>query len=365
MSRKLAVSTLVTATTVSLLAACASDPGAGEASAEEPTLVRFGLPTQMGANNSPMAVAEHLGYFDEEGVDLQIVYTDESVAAVQGVNSGNLEIGSTPPEPLWQSIEQGNDIQLVYNYIREQTGSIVSLADGPIQDLEDFEGALIGQQSLGSSNLLLSNGILASVGLEEDRDFQNIAVGVGAAALQALDSGQVQGLSLWDTEYAAFEAAGTELNYFTTPEVESLFSTTYFVTPDYLEESPEAIAGFGRAMAKATLFTATNPEAALQIMYEEYPDTRLAGMSEDEQLEIDLIALERRLALLVAGDPQGQGTWGEYAPAAIESWADFALEAGIIGSDIDAAAYAQNTLVEAYNDFDGEAVIAEAEGWGE
>lgn len=369
MSRTRPSAAAAVALAVSLLAACsggaADTAGSAGGDGDEPVTVRFGLPTQMGANNSPMAVAEHLGYFDEEGIDLEIVHTTDSTSIVQGINTGALEIGSTPPEPLWQAIESGSDLQLVYNYIRQQTGSIVSLADGPIQDLSDLEGASIGQSSLGSSNLLLANGILDSVGLEEGTDFSNIAVGTGAAALQALEANQVQALSLWDTEYAAFEATGVELNYFTTPEVASLFSTTYFTSPAYLEASPDVVEGFGRAMAKATLFTATNPEAALRIMYEDFPATRLAGVSEDEQLATDLTALERRIELLTADDPEGTATWGAYAPEAVTAWATFAVDSGIVPAEIDAQAHVQNLLVEGYNDFDGDAVIAEAEGWTE
>lgn len=353
------------ATTLSaslLLSACSS----GTSTAEDGTAlatVRFALPTQMGANNAPLAVASALGYFEEEGLDVEIISTSDSTSIVQGVDQGSIEIGSTPPEPLWQTVASGGDVTLVYNYIRQQTGSVVSLADGPVQTLEDLEGKSIGQASLGSSNLLLSNGILASVGMEEDVDFTNVAVGTGAAALQALESDQVQALSLWDTEYAAFEATGAELNYFTTPEVESLFSTTYFTSPDYLETNADEVAGFGRAMARATLFTSTNPEAALRVMYENYPETLLAGVSEDEQLETDLVALERRIILLNADDPQGTGTWGAYAPEAVDAWAAFAVEAGIVDAPIDAATHVSTDLVDQYNDFDADAVIAQAQDW--
>lgn len=325
--------------------------------------VRFGLPTQMGANNSPMAVADALGYFQEEGIDLEIVFTTDSTSIIQGVDSGSLEIGSTPPEPLLQTIENGGDVSLVYNYIRKQTGALASLADGAVQELDDLEGGIIGQASLGSSNLMLSNGILAEAGLEEDVDFTNLAVGTGAAALQALQTDQVQALSLWDTEYAAFEEQGVELNYFTTDEVASLFSTTYFASPEYTADHADVVAGFGRAMAKATLFTATNPEAALRIMYDSYPDTLVAGTSVEEQLEVNLVALERRIDLLLADDPQGTGTWGAYSDDAVAAWETFSADAGIVGAPVDLAAHVDGDLVEQYNDFDADAVVAEAENW--
>lgn len=351
---------LASAVLAATLAGCTSG---ASASAEDLTTIEFGLPTNMGANNSPMAVAEVLGYFEEEGLDVDIVVTGDSTSIVQGIDAGTLDIGSTPPEPIWQAMTKGSDLEVVYNYIRKQTGSLAVLEDSPVASLEDFEGAVIGQYSLGTSNMLLSEGILASAGLTPDVDYSHLAVGTGSAALQALVTHQVDALSLWDTEYAAFEAQGTPLRYFTTDEVASLFSTTYFTSTDYAAENPELVTGFGRAMAKATLFTATNPEAALRVMYEEYPDTIVAGNSVEDQLAVDLVALSRRVELLTAGDPQGTGTWGAYDEEALTAWGTFALDAGIIDSAVDTVAAGPNTFVDGYNDFDGAEVIAAAENW--
>jgi len=344
-----------------VLSGCAPATGGGETL----TTIRFGLPTQMGANNSPMAVAQRLGYFADEGLSVEIVHTKDATSIVQGIDSGSLEIGSTPPEPILQAKSQGNgdDLVLMYNYIRQQTGSIAVLADGPIESIDDFAGATIGQASLGTSNMLLSNGILHTEGLEADTDFSNLAVGTGAAARQALESGQVDALSLWDTEYAAMEATGVELRYFTTPEVESLFSTSYFATRDFLEEHADEAAGFGRAMAKATLFTSENPEAALTIMYEDYPETRIAGTDEADQLSTDIVALERRIQLLLAGDPVETKSFGAYAPEAAQAWVDFALEAGIIDAPVDPESLYTDELVDRINDFDSADVIDAATDW--
>jgi len=329
------------------------------------TTIEFGLPTQMGANNSPMAVAQHLGYFADEGLNVKIVITKDSASIISGVDSGSLDIGSTPPEPILQAKANGNgdDLVLMYNYIRQQTGSIAVLADSPIRSLDDFTGATIGQASLGTSNMLLSNGILHTAGLEADTDFSNLAVGTGAAARQALESGQVDGLSLWDTEYAAMEATGVKLRYFTIPEVEKLFSTSYFTTTSFLDNDADKAAGFGRAMAKATLFAATNPTAALTMMYEDYPETLIAGTSKDEQLATDLVALERRIVLLTAGDPVANKDFGSYEPSAATAWVDFATSAGIITAPVDATTLYSDALVSEYNDFDTDAVITAAKDW--
>lgn len=352
-----AIATLATIGLATSLVACSD-------SSEGLTSVDFGLPTAMGANNAPLAVAVGLGYFEDEGLDVNIIGTGGSAPAVQAVLSGQLDIGSATPEPVLQLAESGGQfggVTMIYNYIRKPTGSIAVLADSGINSLEDFSGVTIGNSSLGSGNLILANSILSSVGLEPESDFSHIAVGTGAAALQALTSGEVQALSLWDTEYAAMAVQGVELRTFTSAEAGELFSTTYFASPRYIEENPDAVSGFGRAMARATYFTQLNPSAALRVMYEAFPETRTAGLSEDDQLANDLIALEARLTLLVADNPHENGTWGAYDPTAVNAWTSFAYNSGIIDAELDAATLFTNDFVDDYNDFDAASVEADAQ----
>lgn len=354
---------LITAAAVALAGCAAPDE-----STTGLTDVAFALPSNMGANNSPMAVAQGMGYFEDEGLDVEIVITGDSVPAVQGVTSGQFLIGSTSPEPVFQAQSKGGaegNLTLFYNYIRKATGSIAVLEDSPIQSLEDFDGAVIGQASLGISNMQLSNGILSTVGLEDEVDFTNLAVGTGAQALQALETGQADALSLWDTEYAAMEARGAKLRFFTVPEVQQLFSTSYFATPESIADKGDTLAAFGRAMAKATVFASVNPEAALRIMYDLYPETRVAGNSVEQQLEIDLTALNVRLKLLTDGDPAANGTFGQYDPAAVQGWLDFAAGTGIVDTQMKADDVYTNTFVEKINDFDVAAVEEQARTWSE
>lgn len=362
-------SALVVVTAVSLVATgCLAAPGSGPKSDDGDgtrTKITVGAPSIMGPNNSPIAVAQGLGYFADEGLDVDFIATGGSAESVQATLSGQIQIGSSTSEPIYQLEERaksGEDVVMVYNYLRAPTGSIAVLEDSPIASVDDLAGTVIGADSLGSGNVLLAEGIL-SLGGVDPADVTFVSTGTGAPALQALTSGQVDALSLWDTEYAAIEAAGHPLRYFLDPGVEDLFSTTFFVTPDYAKDNADVIEGFGRALAKATLFTATNPEAALQVMYEQYTDTRLPGTTLEEQLAKDSISLKARIERLTAGDPAGTGTFGEYPEGAVDNWIAFAVNAGIIDAKIDGSGLFTNDFVAAYNDFDHDAVIAQAEKW--
>lgn len=357
--RGLALATAAAATLT--LAACGPSETGSDSNADDVT-VRFGLPSTMGANNSPLAVAQAYGYFEDEGLDVEVVNTT-SASEGQALMTGKVDIESATPGPILQLQADGQDFVMVYNYLRGPTGSIAVLEDSPITSLDGFEGTTIGADALGSGNILLTNGILADAGLTVGEDFSHLAVGVGAQAIHALESGRVDALELWDTEYAAIEANGVALRTFTSDSAERLFSTTYMTTTDYAENHGDAVAAFGRAMAKATLFTATNPEAALRIMYRAFPETRIAGVSEDEQLNTDLTALQARLGVLIAGDPGANGTWGAYDEEAVAQWVTFANDAGIIDAQLTAAELFTNRFAEHINDFDQAEIIAEAEGW--
>src|SRR5690606_13244806 len=148
-------------------------------------------------------------------------------------------------------------------------------------------------------NIILTNAQLADVGLSPT-DVTYIAVGVGAQALHALRSGQVDALALFDTHYAAMENIGAGFRTFD-PDPD-LFSSQLVAPVSVIEDDPQIIEGFGRAMAKATYFVELNPEAAIRMTWEEFPSSRVAGMSEEEQLANDLNVVRRRLPLLLSGD---------------------------------------------------------------
>ncbi|MEO3779431.1 ABC transporter substrate-binding protein [Micromonospora sp. B11E3] len=365
--RRASVAALLSPLLIVLLAGCIAPPGGsrGADGAKGLKKISVGVPTIMGPNNSPIAVAQGLGYFADEGLDVEFVTTGGSAESVQSTLTGQIDIGSSTSEPIYQLAERGKsgeELVMVYNYLRAPTGSIAVRADSPIRDLGDFAGATIGADSLGSGNVLLAEGILQLGGVDADAvDF--VATGTGAPALQALRSGKVDALSLWDTEYAAMEKSGMKLRFFSHDKIDPLFSTTFFVTPDFLKNESKTVASFGRAMAKATVFASENPAAALQVMYSEYPETRVAGKSLEDQLDTDLTAFRARLERLTAGDPAANSSWGRYPDGAVQAWLDFALTAGIVKKKLDPTPLYANDLVPEYNAFDAPSVLKEAQTW--
>jgi NitT/TauT family transport system substrate-binding protein len=112
-------------------------------------------------------------------------------------------------------------------------------------------------------------------------------------------------------------------------------------------------------MAKATLFTVTNPEAAIRMLWEAHPETKTASVSDEEAMELALAVLDARIKALELGS--GETQWGAFPDGAFQASVDFAFETGLIPKEIDADTLFTNEFADFYNDFDAAEVEAAAE----
>lgn len=324
--------------------------------------VSFGLPVaSINSSYCIIPVAMEMGYFAEEGLEVSINQIGGSTAVVQNVLSGTLDLGGAIAEPIFKAVSDGHQLVMTYNFVRRSAASVAVLEDSPIQGLQDLRGKKLGAQSLGSGNIMLTNAILSKLGINPQTEITYLAVGIGAQALQAINSGYVDGLVLFDSLYAQMEVAGAKFRYFYGEGQDQLFSTQFVMRQELVDKDPKMVAGFGRAMAKASLFAAENPEACVRMMWSVYPSSRVAGMSDEDQLRNDLAVITKRMEFMTPDRPDG---WGEYNADDVVVVNEFVAEGGVIPAKLeDVSVIYTNKFAAEYNDFDREAVIAEARGW--
>jgi NitT/TauT family transport system substrate-binding protein len=127
-----------------------------------------------------------------------------------------------------------------------------------------------------------------------------------------------------------------------------------------LAERPDAFGAFGRALAKATLFTITNPAAAIALMWQRYPDAApRPGEDTARANRRELAALEVRIRghrIEQAPLPR----WGAITAPEISAWQDFLLSTGAIKRRRPPRDYFSDALVDAFNAFDPAPIIAAA-----
>ena len=339
------------ASAIAVLAMIATACGGGTSTADsEAVEITYGHPVaSLNASTAPLGVAKELGFFADEGLTVNVQPTDGSLKVVQSVITGQFDIGLALPDAIVPAIADGNDLRMFYNHYRGPTGSIAVLADSSIKSIADLKGTTLGAASLGSGNIALTNAMLKKAGLNPKKDVKYVAVGFGAQALQAIQSKKVDALVLFDELYAGMENLGAKFRYFRPASY--LFSSQMVARQKTIDKQPDVIKKFGRAMAKATYFTRANPEAAIRALWSAFPETRSPGVSEDKQMAADLRVLNKRLEALLSTLPKENG-WGEYDPAAVSKWIDYAVDAGLLDSQIDPKSVYTNEFVKSYNNWD-------------
>jgi NitT/TauT family transport system substrate-binding protein len=127
----------------------------------------------------------------------------------------------------------------------------------------------------------------------------------------------------------------------------------------YLAENPDALVGFARGIAKAILFGATNPEAAVRIHWKTYPQTRPQTGDEAKLLKEAIHVFNARFDLQRV-DNRADKRYGIATPAQWQTLLQIYKDQKIVQGSVPAADLYSDRLVERINAFDREAVIRQA-----
>ena len=143
----------------------------------------------------PLTIAEQLGYFAAEGLELEIVDFPSSIRAQQALASGNADVVCGAFEHLislhskqqyWQSfVALGRAPQMAMGV------SVKSMPN--YKRLSDLRGKRIGIAAPGTGTNIMANLLFQRAGLQQN-DVSYIGVGTAAGAISAVRTGQVDAI---------------------------------------------------------------------------------------------------------------------------------------------------------------------------
>ena len=139
---------------------------------------------------SPLWVATKKGFFEQQGLDIQLLLLRGMPMTVQALAAGSLHFGSGGPEPYIEASERGLDFVITGGVINGTAQFIV--AGKNYQTYEDLRGATFGTASLTGGTITALREALKVKGLEYPRDYKLLVIAGGSSAnLAALQSGQI------------------------------------------------------------------------------------------------------------------------------------------------------------------------------
>jgi NitT/TauT family transport system substrate-binding protein len=351
----LAVIILVVAGTI-----CVPAVSFGEAPLKKVILV---LPTtNFVAGTAPYAaVPKYLGYWKEQGLDVEIQGAAGSRNAAQMVLSGKAQTALVVPIDIFLFGSEGAGLKAFYTVYRQNWFYPVVLTGSPVNGIEDFRGKTIGVQSMGAAMVPFTKALAAQAGLDPEKDMKFVSAGLGASAAALLAEKRIDILFLWSGQYALMENAGFKLKRLDIPQLTKLSFCLPFVAQDpYVKEHPDVIVALGRGIAMGTLFSTTNPEAAVRIHWKLYPQSKPAGESESDSMRKALHELKSATDFMRI-DNVPVKKWGYSSGKEVEDYAEFLVTAGVLKMRLkNASSYYSGEFIDKMNQFNSQKVMDQA-----
>jgi NitT/TauT family transport system substrate-binding protein len=148
----------------------------------------------------PLTIAEQQGYFKDEGLNVKISDFAGGSVALRAVVGGSADVVSGAYEHTisLQAKKQYFQAFVAQGRLPQIAFGVATAKAGNVKSFKDLKGLKVGVSAPGSSTHNLVKQMLTLGGLDPNKDVSVIGVGLGATAISALKSGQVDAVSNTD-----------------------------------------------------------------------------------------------------------------------------------------------------------------------
>ncbi|MDB5899508.1 MAG: transporter substrate-binding protein [Ramlibacter sp.] len=192
-----------------LAAAAVAAPFVRAQGKPEKVKVQIAVDGKAAFNYLPLTIAEQLGYFQKEGLDVEITDFAGGPKALQALVGGAADVVGGAYEHTIDLQARNHFVQSIVLMGRApQIAMGVSMKAVPnYRTPGDLRGRRIGVSSPGSSANIVANMVLSRAGLRVG-DVSYVGVGTAAGALSALRTGQIDAMSNMEPVMTMLEQKG-------------------------------------------------------------------------------------------------------------------------------------------------------------
>jgi len=268
------------------------------------------------SEHAPFFLGKERGYFDQEGIDLEIQEGRGSGVTVQAVAAGTATFGYADVATMIKAASKGAPVTAVGVALQTSPMSAMGFADRNIRKPEDIKGKTVAVTP-GDSMSQIWPLFLKKTGLKES-DFKTVS-GDAQTKLNAVMNNQADLLLGYVMDQAIKLQDATHKDIYPIRFADygvNMVSSGIIVQKDYLKAHPDVVKRFMRAATRSLEEAAKNPDAAVDAMLKANPksgvkETALVGMKNtaslykgpdnpnDRPLRVGAKNMDETLALLV------------------------------------------------------------------
>lgn len=287
------------------------------------TKITFVLDWTPNTNHTGLYVADKLGYFEEVGIEVEIVQPPEDGAEVL-VASGEAQFGVSFQDSMAPALTGDNPLPItaVAAIIQHNTSGIISRKGEGMDTPKGMEG-----HSYSTWNGPIELATLEQVVETDGGDFSKVelipsTVTDEVSALKTNSTDSIWIFYAWAGVKTELE--GLETDYFAFADIDPVFD---YYTPviiagnEFLEENPDTAKAFLEALTKGYEYAIENPEEAADILCEAVPEL-------DKEL---VLASQQYLASQYQADAS---KWGYIEPSRWNNFYNWLNENNLVETDI-------------------------------
>lgn len=240
--------------------------------AEEREKITLSLDWVPNTNHTGAYVALDKGWYEDEGLDVEIQIPSDPAAALKQVAFGHTEFGVSFQEEISIARSQGIPVVSIAAIIQHNTSAFSSLKGSGITSPSKFEG-----KRYASYGLPLERAVLEGLMACDDADINEVQfIDVGFDAFPALIGGKVDFAWIflaWDGIQA--EIMGKPLDNIPLAGtcVPDYYTPVFISGEKTIEDRPEIVKGFLAATSKGYEYAIEHPDEAAEILIKYSPET--------------------------------------------------------------------------------------------
>lgn len=248
--------------------------------AQERKKVVLGVGGKNGFYYLPLTITEQLGYFKEQGLEVEIQDFAGGAKSLQALVGGSVDVVTGAYEHTIRMQAKGQDIKAVLELGR-YPGFVLAVRKslaGKVKKPGDLKGMNIGVTAPGSSTHFFVNLLLGKDGVKPD-EASFVSVGAGQTAVAAIKQGQIDAISSIDPIISKLDQdgdvfiladtrteAGNIAVYGGTNPAAALYTKS-----DYIEKNPRTVQALVNALYKGLKWLETaSPEDVAKTVPPEY-----------------------------------------------------------------------------------------------
>jgi ABC-type nitrate/sulfonate/bicarbonate transport system substrate-binding protein len=235
--------------------------------------ITFSLDWAPNTNHTGIYVALEKGYFDQAGLDVEIIQPPEG-SALPLVASGKAQFGISFQEEVASALtaEDPMDVTAVAAIIQHNTSGIISLKDKGIKSPRDMAG-----HNYASWDTPIEKAILKAIITADGGDYDKVEM-IPNTVTDVITALQTDVDTVWvyyGWDGIATEVKGVETNYFYLKDFDpalDFYSPLIAASNGYLEKNGDTAKKFIAAVSKGYEYAIEHPEEAAEILVKHAPE---------------------------------------------------------------------------------------------